>query len=208
MNILPKERKKAVEKYHKINDKKRCIIGTALLNYSLQKELCINNAIDWTYGIYGKPSLNGYPEIYFNISHSGDWVVVSVGNCNIGIDVEKIRHDTRKLYKDVLSDNERVFVEQLDGLCADDYFIKQWTIKEAYTKLLGIGLNKYFPEIDIKYAQNKILLFDRKSRVDYYQVVQQKIGGEYWCSICAECDRNDISLLKVVSFKEIRSILL
>ena len=39
-------------------------------------------------GPYGKPYLTGYPEIHFNISHSGGWAVCALASMPCGVDGE------------------------------------------------------------------------------------------------------------------------
>lgn len=84
-----------------------------------------------------------YPphEIAFNISHSGEWVVLAIGrNRNIGVDVEKIRRDM-----DVMSIASRYFTPEEAALIesSDDIhalFFHHWSRKEAYVKAIGSGL--------------------------------------------------------------------
>ncbi len=88
----------------------------------------------------GKPYVAG-TEIGFNVSHSGDWVVLAFGhNRNIGVDVEKIRRDM-----DVMSIASRYFTaEEAQRIEASDdvhaLFFHHWARKEAYVKALGSGL--------------------------------------------------------------------
>ena len=38
---------------------------------------------------YGKPYIPALPDMHFNISHSGRWIVCAVDSKPIGIDIEK-----------------------------------------------------------------------------------------------------------------------
>lgn len=80
-------------------------------------------------------------EVDFNVSHSGEWVVLAIGrNRNIGVDVEKIRREM-----DVMSIASRYFTPEEAALIesAEDrhgLFFHHWARKEAYIKAIGSAL--------------------------------------------------------------------
>ncbi|MDF7826730.1 4'-phosphopantetheinyl transferase superfamily protein [Pontiellaceae bacterium B12227] len=79
--------------------------------------------------------------VSFNVSHSGDWVVLAFGrNRDIGVDVEKIRREM-----DVMSIASRYFTPEESALieASDDVhrlFFHHWARKEAYIKAIGSAL--------------------------------------------------------------------
>lgn len=97
-------------------------------------------AIDFQYTENGKPHVAG-SDVAFNVSHSGDWVVLAFGrNRNIGVDVEKIKREM-----DVLSVARRYFAPEEQALMegAKDrhaVFFELWARKEAYVKACGSTL--------------------------------------------------------------------
>ena len=103
---------------------------------------------------YEIASFNGKPVIkeldyHFNITHSKNIVAVIISNESIGIDCEYIdlNKDLAKVSKYALSKVE--YLEFLDTLDKHSYFYKKWVIKEAYFKMLGIGLSKKFKDITL-----------------------------------------------------------
>ncbi len=96
--------------------------------------------IDFAYSPNGKPHLPD-AEVAFNVSHSGDWVVLAFGRCrNIGVDIEAIRRDL-----EILPLAMRCFSEAERGALAraDDphaAFFQLWAFKEAYVKASGSTL--------------------------------------------------------------------
>lgn len=54
-----------------------------------------NQDIKYNYNKYGKPDWIGDRCFYFNISHSGDWIVCIVGNNSVGIDIEHMSNRVR-----------------------------------------------------------------------------------------------------------------
>lgn len=86
---------------------------------------------------YGKPYLFGENNIYFNITHSGDYIVCAISDKEIGVDLQyKNIFEYERLVKRFFSLEERKRIKSLD------IFYEVWSKKEAYLKYLGIGLVK------------------------------------------------------------------
>ena len=83
------------------------------------------------FGEKGKPQKKG---IYFNLSHSARKVVFASSDCDVGVDVEKVRSVNEKLIKKVCSPIEAESVKN------DKDFFFVWTMKESLLKCLGSGL--------------------------------------------------------------------
>lgn len=89
---------------------------------------------------YGKPYIVGSP-LYYNISHSGQYVVLVMSDTNVGIDVQlKKKAQKKKLAERFFSkrEQEMVHTDREDG----ENFYRIWCRKEAYGKYLGVGLNE------------------------------------------------------------------
>ena len=83
---------------------------------------------------YGKPYIN---DLFFNISHSKDWIGIIISSEECGIDIEKIelKIDKDKFASRILSDKENVESVTID------YLIRKWTILETYYKIIGRGIS-------------------------------------------------------------------
>lgn len=114
------------------------VIGGALARYMLWKEFCIPWDAHIAYGEFGKPYLSDYPDAHFNISHSGQYVACVVCNRPVGVDVQEITPYHPDVAAKVCSNVELTQIEASGNQAAE--FIKIWTIKEAYLKMLGSGL--------------------------------------------------------------------
>lgn len=98
---------------------------------------------------YGKPYLENHPEIQFNISHSGDFVICAVGPGEVGIDIEKHRSlDFKRLARKAFLEEECRKLEQSEDPM--EYFFDTWTLKEAYLKWKGIGISKNLKELQFE----------------------------------------------------------
>ncbi len=99
------------------------------------------------FNAYGKPAttVDGFQ---FNISHSGNLILIAIDDRAVGIDVEHCKKiDYRLIAKRFFSGAER------DLLAANEYdiklFYKIWTLKESYLKYLGIGLQRHLQRVDV-----------------------------------------------------------
>jgi len=90
LSFVSDERRKKINKFVREEDADRALAADILLREALIENFKIQNQdILFYYNAYGKPSLIHTPSIYFNISHSGDWVVCAINDYEVGIDVEK-----------------------------------------------------------------------------------------------------------------------
>lgn len=85
-----------------------------------------------------KPYLENFPDVYFNLSHSGDFVACAVFDGEVGIDIQKLSEYKEKTAKRICSKNELSEIEQSEN--KDLKFTEIWTKKEAYLKYLGTGI--------------------------------------------------------------------
>ena len=92
-------------------------------------------------GPYGKPYLAEYPEIHFNISHSGEWAVCALASMPCGVDIQERRpiRSRRMVERTMNAREQRQILEAEDGT---GEFIKLWTYKESCIKLSGEGLHQ------------------------------------------------------------------
>lgn len=140
-----------------------------------------------SYGVEtgGKPYLTDYPEVHFNLSHSGDWVVVAVSNEFVGIDVEK------RVPTDKCKDIAKRFFHPEEIMDLDLYkdamlgwrFLHYWTCKEAYVKYLGTGLRT---------PLNQFCVEEEFGRVKGTQVTLQTevLDEEYVFAICVAKEKD------------------
>src|SRR5262245_35513845 len=114
----------------------------------------------FTYGPSGKPHLApnlSATDVHFNLSHSGDIVLIAVAQGrDVGIDVELIRDDS-----DVLAIAERFFSQAESNWLANlptqertAAFFRLWTRKEALLKGLGHGIGWGFDRLDLSSAHD------------------------------------------------------
>ena len=91
----------------------------------------------------GKPFLADYPELAFNLSHSGELLLVAVAwHCRVGVDIEicKSRVNLPGLVNKCFSEVEMNYWNQLPDDEKNQAFYRFWTRKEAFVKATGHGI--------------------------------------------------------------------
>lgn len=79
--------------FHK-EDAYRSLFGEILVRYILCSQLGQRNGnIQFEENPFGKPGVSGLPDFEYNVSHSGDWVLMIWGmnEGSLGVDIEQIR---------------------------------------------------------------------------------------------------------------------
>ncbi len=90
----------------------------------------------------GKPVFLEYPEVHFNLSHSGNYVVCAVAQCEVGVDIEGGRRIRPSIENRFFSEEECRWVCKADSEeLHSERFFRLWTLKEAYSKLTGEGIS-------------------------------------------------------------------
>lgn len=111
---------------------------TELLDYGRDASV---RQFAYRYGIQGKPYFRNLP-FYFNLSHSGSYVLCGLSMEEIGADIQQhCGKDVGKLGRRFYSKRESDALEQA-GAEREKLFYRLWARKEAYGKLTGEGIGK------------------------------------------------------------------
>ncbi len=102
-------------------------------------------------GKNGKPYLHGYPEIHFNISHSGAYAVCAAAGVPVGIDVQ-IRQPVRgrRLLERTMNIREQGVIRSADD--PEMTFAVFWAQKESYLKWSGEGITRDLSKLSMEHA--------------------------------------------------------
>lgn len=99
-----------------------------------------------TTGEHGKPYLVNHPEVQYNISHSGCYVICAVSGTPVGIDIQEKRVIALdKLGRKVFSREE--YREFLKSEEKQDIFFRRWVRIESYLKWTGEGISRSLKEL-------------------------------------------------------------
>jgi 4'-phosphopantetheinyl transferase len=164
----------------------RSIIGEILVRSEACKRLNIKSReLEFSYNENDKPYIKN-SNIHFNISHSGDWVMVAISSSPVGIDIEKIRKANMDLAKRYFSDAEVYDLELLSTLKRQSYFFDLWTIKEAYLKMLGKGLTKSLNTFTICKTEGQFKIKSDNKFLENCYVKQYNFDKEYKMAVVAQ----------------------
>jgi len=125
-------------KFFDQESRKTYMLGRLLLR-SLLGELLGSEKVDVTYGPHGKPYCTNVSAPYFNLSHGGKWIGLSLcSETEVGLDLESLERQLpyQKLAKRYFTETEydRVLEEGKDA------FMNIWVRKEACVKAQGKGI--------------------------------------------------------------------
>ena len=161
-NNIYLEKKKEIDNYQNEVRKKQSIIGQKLLMNTFQnyKDLVI------TKNKYGKPYIEN--NLFFNISHSNNYVVLVTSNKEIGIDIEKIRKQELKKTKFFSTKEEYEYITNSNNQTESFWTI--YTLKEAYFKMKGTDLNN-IQKVSFKIDNEKITCSDKQVKAQIHNLI-------------------------------------
>lgn len=132
------ERREKVLRCRNEEDKQRSLLAGILLKFGLEKER------------FAK-------QIFYSISHSGNYVICVLSDRRVGVDIEnKFRsvfseakeEQLDRIAKKCLTMGEEIHFHSCDEEDKVDLLMNFWTRKESYSKALGKGLTMDFSKID------------------------------------------------------------
>ncbi len=91
-------------------------------------------------GIHGKPGFEDMDGLYFNLSHSGDLILMALTDTETGCDIQKIKKGSVRLAGRFFTPEENEMIESAKDGDIDEVFTRIWARKESYIKALGEGL--------------------------------------------------------------------
>lgn len=176
------DRKQKIDDYILDDDKLRSAMAEIMIKKVLMDKYGFRKSnIAFKYSKYGKPYLVGCDRIYFNVSHSGKWIVCAFADKEVGIDIQNTDKEVSNSVIDkVCSSNEKELIKTADS----GAFYKFWTLKEAYTKALGKGLLMKFSDLDFSNTIKKITLNIENVGVSNCSFYSMKVDKHYMMSIC------------------------
>ena len=223
LSVLPEWR---ISKYSKYTNEKAALLSLAagaILVKAFKEEGRDIRDYEVEFGEFGKPYLkcksadvdvddNIRTELYFNLSHSGDYVAVCIYDREIGIDIENKGDKNQKVAKRVFSEHEKARIEKAmkgnDMLSEEDklkltdrMFRDIWTEKESYVKCTGDGisipLNSFYVGEEDRRVYRQIDGNDVYDGTDYYVTTTRFDEDKYSLSVCAEKTQLSLDIVRV-----------
>ena len=189
--LFNEEYQNKILRFHRWQDAQLSILGRLLL----KKEMTyLGYTIDFEqlqYTEFNKPYFEN-TNIEFNISHSGNIVIIVIADKNekIGIDIEKNQSIRVEDFENQMTNKEvQIITNSPNETVA---FYNYWTEKEAVIKANGSGLQ--IPLKSFEVVDKKTIINNRP-----YFLMEISINDEYVCNICSsgEIQRSKIKLEEV-----------
>lgn len=176
------------------SDRLRLLVSRALCRTALSHYAPLAPS-EWAFknNAHGKPyisniPLEDFPFPQFNISHSGNVVVIVIAWSAIGVDVELLRSidNLSDVSQSVMSKTECFDLSISPADLRSQQFLELWTLKEAYSKAHGLGLELPFRDIEFSLSDNNISLTyaPLKSPEPSETFFQYLIAENYVLSLC------------------------
>lgn len=158
-----------------------CKIGAGLLLYN---QLGLEDK-DIFFGSHGKPMAK---DVFFSISHSGCYVILAVGDSQIGADIQSPQPYIQNVAKRIFSCAENDYAQKNDG-----GFCRLWSLKESVMKCDGRGLSMGASTFDV------MPFLEKKSQI----ICGNELFGRvldfenYSIAICQKSPIEDVKLQQV-----------
>ena len=185
LHKIPASSVEKVLKFKKAINLQHSLLGILMITKLVKEKFSLEpNEITFNISEKGKPYIPGL-NFHFNISHSGQWVVVSISSTETGIDVEQIKKPNLKLATRYFSEEEKqwLFSKTLKG--QEKYFYTLWTLKESYLKLLGKGLTKSLSSFTIIDTDLEFKLKDNDTGINQVFFKQYFLDIGHELSVCS-----------------------
>lgn len=197
LHLLSKERIEKIERTKQKKSQLQSIYAGLLLEYALCEMGLSGRTLTFLKNPDGKPYIAEYPELFYNLSHSKDYVALVMDEHPVGVDVEGLRVGYQKLVHRFFAPDEVAFLQES---WSDETFTRLWTRKESYLKATGYGMRmplSGFSTLQEKVQVNEQMTAEMLEDASYY-LAGTVLDGEYWLSVC----RRDVPVCSVPEYLE------
>ncbi|MDO4757336.1 MAG: 4'-phosphopantetheinyl transferase superfamily protein [Parabacteroides sp.] len=151
---VSEQRRAYALKYKNELDIRLCVKAYLLLCEGLWKKYGITEKPLFEFEKYGKPTLVGYPDIHFNISHCKEAIICVLEDRPVGVDIESIKPFDKELA--LFTMNEKEMKQILSSQSPNIEFFSLWTQKEAVLKYSGDGVRNNMRDVLSQTSSNKL----------------------------------------------------
>lgn len=165
LNQVNEIRREKIMRYHMPDDRKRSLAAGIIIKHILNENGLSENSL--SYSENGKPLADG---LFFNVSHSGNYVVGVVSDCEVGCDIEKVSNAPMKVAQHYFSPAESEYINSEPD--KDRAFFTIWTLKESYMKMTGQGLSLALDSFEILKTVNGFALGKTPERQCFFRTLE------------------------------------
>ena len=157
---LSKEEKARAHRFRFPEHRDYFIAARGILRALLHKYLPLQPVdFEFSYGAQGKPSLEQFPDLQFNVSHSRGVALFAFAKCgDIGVDIEYVDPaiEFELIAPRFFSKNEAATLLDLPVDRRPAVFFNCWTRKEAFIKAKGGGLSIPLDQFEVTLLEEDV----------------------------------------------------
>lgn len=194
--MLPPDRQAKAERL--LFDKDRELsMGASYLLYMALKDHGIDpNTADIKHTEYRKPYLVDHPDFHYNISHSGTKVMCVVSPHECGCDVQNKNDYKYEVANRFFTEEEQAYIDSQENKV--NAFYRIWSLKESFTKAMGLGLRLSFTSFSIHFEEEiKVIQQENDKSYHFYEF---DLDPNYTFTACVESHACEEVIVEEVQF--------
>lgn len=149
LQVLNREELYRYKSFSNVLRKRQFLFSRFILKNKLFEVTGINSDdVYFDIDSHGKPSFKK-GRLNFSISHSENYVAYVISKKEVGLDIQVQRNFSNLdgMIEKVCHENEKKYLSESNH--KESEFLKIWTLKEAYSKCIGLGFQAKFSEVDV-----------------------------------------------------------
>ncbi len=170
------KRRKKILRYYRPKDRKRSL-GAGIIIEQILKENGLSED-HLKYSENGKPVADN---LFFNVSHAGDYVVGVSSDCDVGCDIEKIIDAPIEIAEHYFNQSEIEYIKSESD--KNKAFFTLWTLKESYMKMTGMGMSLPLDSFEIIKTEKEFVLGRSQEKHGFFKTIE---FDDHIFSICSE----------------------
>ncbi|MCL2511507.1 MAG: 4'-phosphopantetheinyl transferase superfamily protein [Bacteroidales bacterium] len=209
ISLLGKVEQQSIGRTRKEKDKIDKILGWTLCRMEASLRYGVHPAeIRIGFHEKGKPFFPDFPDFKFNITHGGN--IIAVAFCDgheVGIDVENADRSVNLMIAErYFAPSEVDFLQKTPTQQRPRAFLRLWTVKEAYLKMIGTGLSRPLNSFEIQYDSDKITIYENQILQDC-TVFQDETDPKHIITVCVKSGENNFlfnrqNMKSIINFVE------
>ena len=145
----------------------------------LKRDYKIENCPEILRDEYGKPYLQDNP-LYFNVSHSGEYLAIAVSESPVGIDIQGQKLIKDGMFKKVVQLEETLLI----GENRQKDFLRLWALKESFVKAEGKGLRIALKDYYFEKENDQYLVNYGGQKMPWTFNIEETLVDGYFISVC------------------------
>lgn len=196
LGLVGTERRKKVIRYRMPDDRKRSLGAGIIIKKILNENGLSEDSLK--YAENGKPVADN---LFFNVSHAGDYVVGVSSDCEVGCDIEKIVDAPLEVANHFFHLKEAEYIKSADD--KNRAFFTLWTLKESYMKMTGRGIGLPLDLFEVVPTADGFVLGESSEKPCFFKTVE---FDDYIFSVSNETNfaitQNDFYDIDIMSASE------